>query len=928
MTNPLNRNAKVKVPESILRAQEAVAKGQDAGTVTVDEPLSKGPEPQASAPEPQPSAPEPPPVLEAGGGQLTAGGDFFNWDALMPGMAKAEPSSYDPNAAPDPRHALASPMSPVSIAAALDGTGGLAKAAEQWPALAAAKLSLATPAGDVDAPRDRAGGAMVGKQEPVKQRSPAKDVVHQRFDRAQRVLGQSPQLQRERLAAVRQASAVPTASRTQVAGTAPGPRGPRVAKMSGKQAPIKRTKAAPPTTAHQRSVARGDVGHNVVESGRRLASGDTAGAGRHIRTAGRSVASGFERVGQSLASTPPGGTTAGGETRSRTRGVSGRPMVGKADDGLTPLQRKLAGAFGKQAPVGKTLTKPAKSGTDVSGYRTQTRGMAGKLTPLQRKLAGDYGKSLEASFTKAVGGADFYGKRTAGIRRSLRALGGQRTENVRAVAAGRQPEIGGRKVSVSTLERRGGPGSKKEAKERLRAKMQAHIEGVIARMTGKQSLPPRRPGPGRVPPAPPPGGQYPRPGRSGGVVSPTNLMGKQSLPPRRPGPGRVPPAPPPGGQYPRPPVGKMIGKQSLPPRRPGPGRVPPAPPPGGQYPRPPVGKMVGKQSLPPRRPGPGRVPPAPPPGGQYPRPGKRGIISPSDFTGKQRGMPVPRTSSNPIVGQPFSTRPRVGKTRFKAGKVPKAEMRAHMHAYVGDVIARMCGSSARKALPGHDIDMRKGGLHSFSDYKGDERQALPASMLPEYLAAFVGEALEHEKRECEHRKLTPKADQEQADFWAARIMGELVQYMRKNKDLARAAKGKTVAHIADILRSRGLLTPESKAATPTDRDSWGAMRAQADGKSAEVMAYSQERRGHMQEPLVKATELRLVEQPTAELAAEPRIDPFALAALQQRARLAKAANLGEGEMLTNVSHECPVHGFRDLTKTQNLGNRYTKCLCG
>jgi len=91
----------------------------------------------------------------------------------------------------------------------------------------------------------------------------------------------------------------------------------------------------------------------------------------------------------------------------------------------------------------------------------------GKAREWSRRVKG---KNLPEA--KMVDAIEMLGKRTPGIRRALRALAEAKNANTQRVAQGKAPIIEGEKVSLETFSRRtGAPGSKKEAKERLAAKM-------------------------------------------------------------------------------------------------------------------------------------------------------------------------------------------------------------------------------------------------------------------------------------------------------------------------------------------------------------------------------------------------------------------------------------------------------------------------
>jgi len=276
--------------------------------------------------------------------------------------------------------------------------------------------------------------------------------------------------------------------------------------------------------------------------------------------------------------------------------------------------------------------------------------------------------------------------------------------------------------------------------------------------------------------------------------------------------------------------------------------------------------------------------------------------------------------------------------RMSAKMSAKMKKRQAWRDYVGDFVGK-CGDDVpqpkrlRRSMDGAlEMDLRKGGLYSFNDSHAKNRSSLPAKLLPEYLAAFVEEAYEHERKECEHRKIAPLADEDHAEFWAKRVLGELVVYMRMNKDLARAGKGQTVKTIASVLRSRGIVKPSHKTTTPTDRDSAVAMNARIDGQNAEVLAFSEVKRGHFREELEKAgASLELSGWrgvPEIEVI-DDKVDPFAAGARTEAARVGRMGAMSKGFVArASVNHECVIHGFRDLTKSQNLANPDGHCICG
>jgi hypothetical protein len=223
-------------------------------------------------------------------------------------------------------------------------------------------------------------------------------------------------------------------------------------------------------------------------------------------------------------------------------------------------------------------------------------------------------------------------------------------------------------------------------------------------------------------------------------------------------------------------------------------------------------------------------------------------------------------------------------------------------------------------------NMRK-GLYEFQDNPTAKVSPLPAEFLPEYLAAFCEEAYEHERRECAHLGMQPKADQDLHDWWAQRVFGELLQYMRKNKDLARAAKNTTYKDIAMILRTKGIVQPESKSYIPTDRDAMTAMGVNA-VVMGERLEYSRTRRGDFEEPLDKAVGLTLAPKAfTPANVVDDSRDPFGDVAGLLKARMAQIAVVQAQEWRPSVSHDCPIHGMGDLTKMMNLQHSWGKCAC-
>jgi hypothetical protein len=227
-------------------------------------------------------------------------------------------------------------------------------------------------------------------------------------------------------------------------------------------------------------------------------------------------------------------------------------------------------------------------------------------------------------------------------------------------------------------------------------------------------------------------------------------------------------------------------------------------------------------------------------------------------------------------------------------------------------------------------ELRK-GLWSFMD-GGGETGDIPPAMLYDFLKAFVCEAYEDEKHEgagMEHSQIHLDAGETIYDHWAKCVMGELVKTLPKSKNLRAAVKKHptTQGSIATMLKESGVVKPESQSYIPTDRDSMAAMGGSFSG---EAMAFSQGARPWMGEELEKATPLQRSEVPSDQRPVQiedDRQDPFTVLSQLNKARMQQAFMVADREWRPNVNGNCPIHGYRDLTKTMNLQNPYGRCCC-
>jgi hypothetical protein len=733
------------------------------------------------------------------------------------------------------------------------------------------KMKLATPAGDVDAPRDRAGGSMVGKATGGGWERGPRGGMRRRVGNKW-VYGQSTKGTKSKgvkhVGKTRSGKGVPPV---------PHEHGELDKKASAAthEHGLFDEKAHPAISASQKA----QKAHFESYTKDWSAQDHEDAMGVLDRAKWADDVSQHHRFAHNGVIHRHGKARDEIKNREREEAYKRHNVPGHAEEAekkAKPAKSARNQEIDKAAAYARRLHRQGKKASDIRKKLAERHDFDDQmLTSLAYDTRPKAKKSTDAidaldDLSKAVGQMDFYGK---------------------AVHAA----LVGRMNAEPPAPRMEGKMSSKKKSKATRAR--EHVYAFLGLMTGKQGY--------RTSPKAPKRGSAARP-----IQGPTTTI--TAAPPEvRRGPvTHITARPPARSGYAR-----MTGKQGY-------ATVPKQPKRGSEA-RPIQGPPTRITARPPEvRRGPvTRVTASPPPRAGYTGRMSGKITAPSDYAGRMHGKQ-----------QQFATGPKPPKgqaPRQPRGDSNRAALQEARSGYItnrrGIGPARMTRSEG-----GWEMDMRKGGLWSFEDNKNDDRQALPDAMLPEYLAAFVEEALEHEKKECEHRKVTPKADEDLHDWWAKRIMSELVQYMRKNKDLARAAKGKTFKHIAGILRSRGLMEPQTKTATPTDRDSMHAMNAVIDGQQSEVMAFSEVRRGHFAEPLTKSNGLQLSDHRVSEAAMgiiDDKVDPFVAGARAEAARLARMGNLSKGEFIANVNHDCPIHGYRDLTKTQNLDNPYGHCIC-
>lgn len=236
-----------------------------------------------------------------------------------------------------------------------------------------------------------------------------------------------------------------------------------------------------------------------------------------------------------------------------------------------------------------------------------------------------------------------------------------------------------------------------------------------------------------------------------------------------------------------------------------------------------------------------------------------------------------------------------------------------------DVIQQLIGRcNTGKARKSHFEPSLKKGLYAF-ELSGSESKGrkLADNLLPQYLAAFVEQAYEHEKQECEHMKNKPAGHEDQLNFFAMRIMNELVIYMRNNPDLMAAGKDVTGASIASILRNSGLVQPDVSGFNNEAGNGWSG--------EAEL-ARSGESPWLQDDPAVRPAPKMTDHHKQASFVDDTE-DPAIALRKSQDAQRQRAFTAEESEFVIKGDGDCPLHGYGDLTKMQNLLLPMGKCTC-
>ena len=222
---------------------------------------------------------------------------------------------------------------------------------------------------------------------------------------------------------------------------------------------------------------------------------------------------------------------------------------------------------------------------------------------------------------------------------------------------------------------------------------------------------------------------------------------------------------------------------------------------------------------------------------------------------------------------------------------------------------------------GDTFDLRK-GLYAFDLSNSTNTGTVPETLLGDYLASFIQEALEHEKREPAHRN--PTAGENLYEYFATPILHELVQFIPRNENLARAAKKfkVTAEYIEAVMKDCGMIKPTTDAHKDHGdywSSDWDSMSALG-GDSA---------RGPMQESLLASKQAPWVQpDPLAtrslRLAAEvspltmPERPPVVVRALP---RVAPPAPMPT----PNYDPGCLMHG--DTGKMQMQHESFVRCSC-
>jgi len=230
-----------------------------------------------------------------------------------------------------------------------------------------------------------------------------------------------------------------------------------------------------------------------------------------------------------------------------------------------------------------------------------------------------------------------------------------------------------------------------------------------------------------------------------------------------------------------------------------------------------------------------------------------------------------------------------------------------------DVIQQLIGKcNTRKS---HFEPSLKKGLYAFEvDGKG---RKLSDNLLPQYLAAFVEQAFEHEKQECEHMENKPAGYTDQLTFYAQRIMNELVMYMRNNADLTAAGKDATSETIAAILRNSGLIQPDVSGFDNPEGNGWsGEASLVRSGASPWLQ----------DDPAVRPA-AQMAEHHKQASFIDDTADPAIALRKSNVVKRQRAFTAPEPEFVVKGDGGCPIHGYGDLTKMQNLSLPMGKCTC-
>lgn len=251
-----------------------------------------------------------------------------------------------------------------------------------------------------------------------------------------------------------------------------------------------------------------------------------------------------------------------------------------------------------------------------------------------------------------------------------------------------------------------------------------------------------------------------------------------------------------------------------------------------------------------------------------------------------------------------------------ASAVPEAESTAKSEA------------AMRFTKTGYD-SLRK-GLYAFDLSGRGTTTPVPDNLLYDYLCAFIEEACEHESREREHRQ--PMAGEDFYQVRAVPVLHELVQYLPKNANLARAAKKFSVGAevIAEIMKKKGLITP------PTDAHhdhgdywshDWDSLTAMGindrTGPTGEVLMASDARYGLREDPEA-VRPLTLRDGPAM---VHFGYEGHSVSGVVERASRANIYGRFANEPMAkaNFDSRCLVHG--EIHKQQIAHETFVKCSC-